>query len=153
MSGRDGSGDLQVRLATETGLMLVVREHVEQVLRHAGIRELLPRQKHRQHAGAVIVHARLCGVVPEARRRVEEGVQVGIARGCEKMRIWLVVELDLGTLDVGQGFLQIALPRGHRPRLLENSGGYEQPLVEQIEFDAELLQPRVLPQGAGSILP
>ena len=79
-------------------------------------------------------------------------MQVGVARRGEKMRVGLVVEFDLGALDVRQGTREAAHAGGDGALLFENRAGDEQRLVEKVEFHAQFFQQRVLPQLPGRIL-
>src|SRR5580692_9064319 len=69
------------------------------------------------------------------------------------MRVGLVVELDLGPLDVRQGTREAANAGGDGALLFENRARDEQRLVQQVEFHAQFLQQGVLPQLPGRILP
>src|SRR5580698_4955120 len=113
--------------------MLVVGEHIEQMLRYARILESLIGVPRDQIGGTVIVQAGLSREVVEARCRIEHRVQERITRGGEEMRIRLVVQFDLSALDVCHGMPRAAFADRYRAGLFEERSGNEQALIEQVE--------------------
>ena len=67
--------NVAIRLSTEAGFVLVIGEHVEQMLRYARIEKGLVRLPHDIRGGPIVVRPRLRRKIPERDSRIEDGVQ------------------------------------------------------------------------------